>query len=78
MCRIPNYDEVYAAQSCGIKFVSNVEQEWQDNGFLWVLWFPPPIKWTTGYMYITDILLIFALNSSNHNLLQVIAPLECR
>ena len=37
------HGEVYSIQHCVIKFVSDL---WQVDGFLWVLWFPPPIKLT--------------------------------
>ena len=37
----PAHGEVYSIQHCVIKFVSDL---WQVGGFLWVLWFPPPIK----------------------------------
>ena len=35
--------EVYSIQHYVIKFVSDLRQV---KGFLWVLWFPPPIKLT--------------------------------
>jgi hypothetical protein len=35
--------EVYSIQHYVIKFVNNLRQV---GGFLWVLWFPPPIKLT--------------------------------
>ena len=40
----PADDEVYSKQHYVIKFVIDL---WQVGGFLWVLWFPPPIKLTT-------------------------------
>jgi hypothetical protein len=40
-----------------IKFVSDLQQVY---GFLWILWFPPPIK---HHHNITEILLKVALNN---------------
>ena len=37
----PAHIEVYSVQLDVIKFVSDLRQV---SGFLWVLWFPPPIK----------------------------------
>ena len=37
----PVHGKVYSKQHCVIKFVSDLRQV---CGFLWVLWFPPPIK----------------------------------
>jgi hypothetical protein len=37
----PTHGEVYLIQHCVIKFVSDLRQV---GGFLWVLWFPSPIK----------------------------------
>jgi len=37
----PVHDEAYSLQRSVIKFVSALRQV---GGFLWVLWFPPPIK----------------------------------
>ena len=48
----PPYGEVYSIQHYVIKFVSDLLQ---DDGFLWILWFPPPIK--TDRHNITDILI---------------------
>ena len=39
----PAHGELYSIQHYVIKFVSDL---WQVSGFLWVLWFPPPIKLT--------------------------------
>jgi hypothetical protein len=39
----PTHGEVYSIQHYVIKFVSDLRQV---GGFLWVLWFPPPIKLT--------------------------------
>jgi hypothetical protein len=39
----PVLDEVYSIQHYVIKFVSDLQQI---SDFLWVLWFPPPIKLT--------------------------------
>jgi hypothetical protein len=39
----PTHGEVYSVQHYVIKFVSDLQQV---SGFLWVLWFPPPIKLT--------------------------------
>jgi hypothetical protein len=38
---IPVHGEVYSIQHYVIKFVSDLQQV---DGFLWALWFPPPIK----------------------------------
>jgi hypothetical protein len=40
----PVHSEVYLIQHYVIKFVCDLLQV---SGFLWVLWFPPPIKLTT-------------------------------
>jgi hypothetical protein len=40
----PVHGEMYLIQHYVIKFVSNLQQV---SGFLWVLWFPPPIKLTS-------------------------------
>ena len=40
----PVHDKVYSIQLYAINFDSNLRQV---GGFLWVLWFPPPIKLTT-------------------------------
>ena len=53
----PIHSEVYSMQQYGIKFVSNLRQV---GGFLWVVWFPPPIK--LDCHDITEILLKVALN----------------
>ena len=37
------HDKVYSIQHYVIKFVSDLQQV---GGFLWLLWFPPPIKLT--------------------------------
>jgi hypothetical protein len=37
------HDEVYSIQQYVIKLVSDLRQV---DGFLWVPWFPPPIKLT--------------------------------
>ena len=39
----PAHSEVHLIQHYVIKFVSDLQQV---GGFLWVLWFPPPIKLT--------------------------------
>jgi hypothetical protein len=39
-----NNGEVYSIQDFVIKFVSDLQQV---CGFLWILWFPTPIKVTT-------------------------------
>jgi hypothetical protein len=39
----PVHDEVYSIQHYVITYVSDLRQV---CGFLWVLWFPPPIKLT--------------------------------
>ena len=39
----PAHGEVYLMQHYVIKFVSDLRHV---DGFLWVLWFPPPIKLT--------------------------------
>jgi len=39
----PVHGEVYSIQCYVVKFVSDLRQV---SGFLWVLWFPPPIKVT--------------------------------
>ena len=39
----PTHDEVYSIQHYLIKFLSDLRQV---GGFLWALWFPPPIKLT--------------------------------
>ena len=39
----PIHGKVYSIQHYVIKFVSDLRQV---GGFLWVLWFPPPIKLT--------------------------------
>ena len=39
----PTHSEVHLIQHYVIKFVSDLQQV---GGFLWVLWFPPPIKLT--------------------------------
>ena len=39
----PTHGEVYSMQHYVIKFVNDLRQV---GGFLWVLWFPPPIKLT--------------------------------
>jgi len=39
----PTHGVVYSIQHYVINFVSDL---WQVDGFLWVLWFPPPIKLT--------------------------------
>ena len=39
----PAHGEVYLMQHYVIKFVSDLRYV---DGFLWVLWFPPPIKLT--------------------------------
>jgi hypothetical protein len=39
----PVHGKVYSIQHYVIKFVSDLRQV---VGFLWVLWFPPPIKLT--------------------------------
>jgi hypothetical protein len=39
----PAHGEVYSIQHYVIKFVSDLRQV---SGFLWILWFPPPIKLT--------------------------------
>ena len=49
--------EVYLIQHYVIKFVSDLQQV---SGFLWVLWFPPPIKLTHD---ITGILLKVTLDT---------------
>ena len=41
VCMNPTHGEVYLMQYSGIKFVSDLRQI---GGFLWVLWFPPPMK----------------------------------
>ena len=43
VCLNPAHGEVYSIQHYVIKFVSDLRQV---SGFLWVLWFPPPIKLT--------------------------------
>ena len=48
---------VQAIQRYVMKFVSDV---WQVGGFLWALWFPPPIKLTATIL--AEILLKVALN----------------
>ena len=50
--------EVYSIQNYVIKFVSDLRQV---KGFLWVLWFPPPIKLTND---ITEKLLKVTLNTT--------------
>ena len=40
----PVHGEVYSVQQYVIQFVSDLRQV---GGYLWVLWFPPPIKLTT-------------------------------
>ena len=62
--------EVYSIQHYVIKFVSDLQQV---GGYLWVLWFPPPIKLTATI--ITEILLKVALNtitltSKNHTVMK--------
>jgi hypothetical protein len=39
----PAHGEVYLMQHYVIKFVSDLRHV---DGFLWILWFPPPIKLT--------------------------------
>jgi hypothetical protein len=39
----PVHGDVYSMQHYVIKFISELRQV---GGFLWVLWFPPPIKLT--------------------------------
>jgi hypothetical protein len=48
---------VQAIQHYVMKFVSDL---WQVSGFLWALWFPPPIKLTATIL--AEILLKVALN----------------
>jgi hypothetical protein len=55
----PVHGEVYSIQHYAIKFVS---------GFLWVLWFSPPIK--TDRHDITEILLKVALSTINQTINQ--------
>jgi hypothetical protein len=43
----PTHGEVHSIQHCVIKFVSDFRQV---CGFLWVLWFPPPIKQANSQM----------------------------
>jgi hypothetical protein len=43
----PAHGKVYSIQYYVIKFVSDF---WQVGGFLWVCWFPPPIKLTAVYI----------------------------
>jgi hypothetical protein len=54
------HDEVYSIQHYVIKFVSDL---WQVGGFLWVLWFLPPIKLTVMIHNTTEILLKVVLNT---------------
>ena len=54
---------MYSIQHYVIKFVSNL---WQVDSFLWVLWFPPPIK--ADCHDITEILLKVALSSINQTI----------
>jgi hypothetical protein len=42
------HSEVYSIQYYVIKFVSDLRKI---GGFLPVLWFPPPIKLTAGYLH---------------------------
>ena len=56
----PVHGEVYSIQHYVIKFVSDLRQI---SGFLLVLRFPPPIKFSYN---ITEILLKVALNTINH------------
>jgi hypothetical protein len=41
----PTHGVVYSKQHFVMKFVSDLRQV---GGFLWVLWFPPPIKLTVN------------------------------
>jgi hypothetical protein len=52
----PVHGEVYLIQLYVIKFVSDLRQV---DGFLWVLWFPPPIK----HQNIAEMLWKVALNT---------------
>ena len=54
------HGEVYLIQHYVIKFVSDL---WQVGGFLWVLWFLPPIKLTVMIYIVTEILLKVVLNT---------------
>jgi hypothetical protein len=61
----PDHGEVYSIQHYVIKFVSDLRQV---SGFLWVLWFSPPIK--TDRHDITEILLKVALSTINQTINQ--------
>jgi hypothetical protein len=60
----PVHGEMYLIQHYVIKFVNDLRQV---GGFLWVLWFPPPIK---QRHYVIEILLKVALNTITLNLTQ--------
>jgi hypothetical protein len=45
----PVHGEVYSMQHYVIKFVSDLQQI---GGFLWALWFPPPIKLTSTIFFL--------------------------
>ena len=60
----PVHDDLYLIQHYVIKFVNDLRQV---GGFLWVFWFPPPIK---QRHYVIEILLKVALNTITLTLTQ--------
>jgi hypothetical protein len=66
----PAHGEMYSIKHYVIKFVSDLQQV---GGFLWVLWFPPPIwltalinlkyYWKWRYTHITPFFHVHILNS---------------